>query len=178
MSASLQGQDQYKSYKPSLIQLLNHIDKPTTPYTTQTQFTADRLLQITDKQVYEWLAIRAYGVPNPGAEDKPTFARSNSIQYSKKAVSYFMPNKNTQWCVALNSGNPTRSTLVNNLIKGIKKKEVRKEGKALMARRPLEIDEFRQLIKKRVASFLITSLHSQRSIDATTGTKRDLVKLA
>ena len=59
-----------------------------------------------------------------------------------------MPNKNTQWCVALNSGNPTRSTLVNNLIKDIKQKEVRKEGKVLMARRPLEIDEFRHLIKK------------------------------
>ena len=54
--------------------------------------------------------------------------------FSKKSASFFMPNKNTQWCVMNKCGNPTRSTLVNELIKMMKKKEVRKQGKPSQSR--------------------------------------------
>jgi len=46
----------------------------------------------------------------------------------------------------INCGNPTRSVLVLDLIKAVKKKEVRKQGKASAARRPLEAQEFTNTI--------------------------------
>ena len=42
-----------------------------------------------------------------------------------------------------NQGNRTRSIEINNLIKQVKKKEVRKQGAPSHARRPMKTDEFR-----------------------------------
>ena len=44
-------------------------------------------------------------------------------------------------------GDPTRSVSVNELIKKVKKSEVRKLGKASCARRPLDVDKFKWIIK-------------------------------
>ena len=136
-----------KNYKPCLVQLMNYLDSPNPRYSIETEFDEARLLSITDKEVYSWLCMKAYGKADVTSEDNPIGARSNSIHFLKKAVSFFMPNKNTQWCVRNKCGNPTRSTLVNELIKMMKKKEVRKQGKPSQARRACEIDEFRQLVK-------------------------------
>jgi hypothetical protein len=40
-----------------------------------------------------------------------------------------MPNKLASWNSLIRCGNPTRSIPVNELIKAVKKKEVRKQGK-------------------------------------------------
>jgi len=53
-----------------------------------------------------------------------------------------------------NSGNPTHSILVNDLIKKIKKMEVRKEGVTSKARRSMELGEFCELIKRLRSSEL------------------------
>jgi len=52
-----------------------------------------------------------------------------------------MPLRLSTWNVMINCGNPTRSVLVLDLIKAVKKKEVRKQGKASAARRPLALLE-------------------------------------
>ena len=44
------------------------------------------------------------------------------------------------------TGNPTKSIEVNNLVKKVQKLEVRKQGKASQARRPLTLDEFRFVV--------------------------------
>ena len=131
-----------KSYKPCLVHLMNYLDSPNPPYTVETELDEERLLQITNKEVYGWLCTKVYGKADATSEDNPIGARSNSIHFLKKTVSFFMPNKNTQWCVMNKCGNPTRSTLVNELIKMMKKREVRKQGKPSQARQPCEIDEF------------------------------------
>jgi hypothetical protein len=71
----------------------------------------------------------AFGTANPGADDSPTGCRSSTIEVAKKAISYYMLNQLMPWNSQTRTGNPTRSTKVNDLIKLIKKKEVRKEGK-------------------------------------------------
>ncbi|ETP22309.1 hypothetical protein F441_04349 [Phytophthora nicotianae CJ01A1] len=43
-------------------------------------------------------------------------------------------------------GNPTRSEAINQLIKTVKRFEVRREGVLSSARRPIEYDEFRDLL--------------------------------
>ena len=58
-----------------------------------------------------------------------------------------MPNRLMQWNVETGTGNPTRSVQVNELIKWVKKLEVRKQGKASSARRAIEAPEFEQTIE-------------------------------
>ena len=51
------------------------------------------------------------------------------------------------WDPIRKEGNPTRSSEVNDVITKVKKFEVRKEGVVSKARRPLEYDEFINLMK-------------------------------
>ncbi len=64
-----------------------------------------------------------------------------------------MTNKVVSWNVQMNTGNPTRSIPVNEIIKNVKKEEVRKRGKPTVVRRPLELVEFEKLL---------TMLHSEK----------------
>ena len=51
------------------------------------------------------------------------------------------------WNVETKTGNPTRSVPVNQLIRRVKKDEVRKRGKSSCARRPLEYEEFEKMVE-------------------------------
>eukprot|EP00957_Ditylum_brightwellii_P189434 14418576-Ditylum_brightwellii.AAC.1 len=64
-----------------------------------------------------------YGKDNLSLEDNPTFGQSSSLEYYKKALSFFMPCQLEVWNVTTKSSNPTRSVDVNNLIKAVRKKE-------------------------------------------------------
>jgi hypothetical protein len=68
------------------------------------------------------------------------------LMYYKKAISNFMPNKLMPWNAISREGNPTRSIDMNDLIKALLKKEVWKQGTPSNADRPLEEQEFNQLI--------------------------------
>ena len=70
------------------------------------------------------------------------------MEYAKKAISYFMPNKLMKWDQKNYSGNPQKSVTVNELIKRINIAEVRREGKDSAARRPMELMEFAEIIKR------------------------------
>ena len=118
-------------------------------YDEEHDFSIQELGRITPHDVYRWLAFKAYGNEDPGPDDKPTRARSDSLMYWKKALSYFMPNRISPWNVLANppSGNPTRSKEVNDLIKAVKKKETRKQGKKSKSDRPFEKAEYSQAIR-------------------------------
>ena len=91
-------------------------------YPSNKTFTQMELLQIQPEDIYKWFAYRAYGTETPGEEDTP-FLRVASLAYSKKAISFWMPNNNQPWSIdsstGKGSGNPTRSKLVNGLIKAM-----------------------------------------------------------
>jgi hypothetical protein len=55
--------------------------------------------------------------------DKPQFARSESLKYYKKALSSYMPDKGKAWDPISETGNPTKSTPVKELIKAIQRQE-------------------------------------------------------
>jgi hypothetical protein len=57
-----------------------------------------------------------------------------------------MPNRIQGWDCVNNTGNPTKSKEVNELIKHVKKKEVRKLGKAPATKRALTQAEFRAIL--------------------------------
>ena len=95
-------------------------------YAKNTQFTDAQLLEIRPNQLVRFMCLLAYGVEVPGDNDRPTNRRASGLAFAKKALSYFMPNKNMQWNVETQAGNPTMSVAVNDLIKRIRREEVRK----------------------------------------------------
>jgi hypothetical protein len=88
---------------------------------------------------------KAYGTPEPNPDANPAQARSSSLEYWKKAISFYMPNLLMPWNAVSGQGNPTRSIEVNTLIKKVKKKEVGKQGVPSKARRAVTHDEFRRM---------------------------------
>ena len=116
-----------------------------TDYAKDHVFSQQRLSELTPEDLLRWMNIKTYGVAEPPDDANPTLARSNSIKFWKKSLSHFMPNKLTPWNELANVGNPTRSTLINKLIKDVKKKEVWKQGAPSQARRSSAIAEFRRV---------------------------------
>ena len=116
-------------------------------YTNTHLFSDDALLETTPEQLVKYFCLKVYGVAEPTPEMRPTQGRSNSILFAKKAISYFMPNKLETWSIRAKSGNPTRSVLVNNLVKAIKKMEVRRQGAPSQARRALLAAEYESIIR-------------------------------
>ena len=58
-----------------------------------------------------------------------------------------MPRNKTIWDPIQKEGNPTQSSEVNDVITKVKKFKVRREGVVSKARRPIEYDEFIDLMK-------------------------------
>jgi hypothetical protein len=146
-----------KSYRSSLIRCFNLAKGTSHPRTYRP--TEEELFTLTPEHIYAFLATKAYGVPNPSPTAHPTNGRSASLEFAKKAISYFMPNRLMVWNQQTRVGNPTRSNIVNELIKRVKKQEVRRQGRTSQARRPLEEAEFRELIRRVHAS---GPAHTQR----------------
>jgi hypothetical protein len=122
---------------------------PTPRYTKEDRFAPKFLLYLTPTQIYQWLCHLAFGKPNPNMEvDRPIYARSSTVEHYKKSVSYYMPHRLTAWNWTTNppSGNPTKSLEVNNLVKAMKKFEVRKEGVEPNAKRDFTAEEVRCLL--------------------------------
>ncbi|KAL8008308.1 hypothetical protein Plhal703r1_c02g0009601 [Plasmopara halstedii] len=131
-------------YQSILVQFMSFRDGRA--YDMKTTFTTQELVQITPNDICRWLNMCAYGAEEPTDKMKPIHARSSTIMNAKKSLSAFMPRKSVPWDPIRQEGNPTRSDSVNMLIKQIKKAEVRKEGVASSARRPLEYMEFLSLL--------------------------------
>jgi len=109
-------------------------------------FRPEMLVLVKPHDLYKWLAFKAYGTEVPGPNDNPTFGRSSSLMYYKKAISYYMPHRLIHWNFETQSGNPTKSIDVNDLIKAVIRKETRQLGKKSQARRPFEKEEFIQVV--------------------------------
>jgi hypothetical protein len=134
-------------YEGCLRELMSHFhNRVDRPYDRSHQFTAEQLNGLKPVDIYKWMCLKAYGKEDPGPDDNPTYGRASSLEYYKKAISHFMPNKLMAWNVISQVGNPTRSTEVNSLIKAVRKKEVRKQGKPSSADRAFEKNEFDEVI--------------------------------
>ena len=101
------------------------------------------------QQIVRHMKLKVYGTPDPSHDANPTKGRALSLGFMKKAISFFMPNRLTKYNELANPpvGNPTMSVAVNDFIKFIKRKEVRKQGRPSQARKPFEAPECEKLIE-------------------------------
>ena len=79
-------------------------------------------------------------------QQKDTEGRSSSHEFVKKFLSHFVPDKLQSWNIRRKEGNPTRSVAVNNLIKLVKKNQVRHQGKKSQACTPFTEKEYKHLM--------------------------------
>ena len=137
--------DNRKAYKAILVKFMSYRDN--VQYRKTHEFSKPHLLTITADQVRRYFCKQAYGTETPIKDvDFPTLNRANTLGYWKKAISSFMPNQNMTWNCIRDEGNPTRSQEVLDVIKDIKKYEVRKQGAPSQARRNATDGEMRQVL--------------------------------
>jgi hypothetical protein len=130
-------------YKATLDNLMSFVHG--CEYTRDRTYEKGELRELIPLQILHWMNLRTFGVTDPALDANPTLARSNSLEFYKKSISFFMPNRLIVWVSGRNEGNPTRSNEVNNLIKRVRKKEVRKQGVAPQCRRAMTETEFRTM---------------------------------
>ena len=137
---------QLDRYHAVLVEFMRH--KNNVNYPKEYRFSDQELGTITPDDIYRWMCLKAYQKYDPSPTDRPIHARSSSLLYWKKAISYYMPNGNASWNCLANPpcGNPTKSKEVNDLIRGVRKMETRKQGKKSNADRAMEPSEFEQSI--------------------------------
>ena len=128
------------SYKKILDNFLSYIDN--TSYTIHTNYSNERLLQISPEDICRYFNYKAYDVQEPNDFDRPLKCRANTLLFYKKAISYFMVRRNMIWDPIRKEGNPTRSDGINKLINKVLLHEVRGEGVRSKAKRPIEYEEF------------------------------------
>jgi hypothetical protein len=123
-----------RKYQPYLIHCMSYLhDRLHNPYPKDTIFTKEELLAIQPHHIRKWMNLRAYGEATPNANAHITGCHSNSLLKAKQAISFYMPNKHVPWMEGTGGnpggGNPTCHISINVLIKKIKKKECRGQGK-------------------------------------------------
>ena len=115
-------------------------------YPKDWEFSNEELVPITPEMIYQWFAYQVFGKENPSPEDNPTGGKSNSLLAYKKMLTFFMVNHLPLWDEMHQHGNPTKSSIVNDLISFVKKKEMRGQGKESKADRAFEHSEFQQVL--------------------------------
>jgi len=85
-------------------------------YQEQQNFTVKQLQVIAPLNVYCYLCLWTYSNADPRPEDLPIVVQSSTLEYNKKAISYFMPNHRRNWEEHSQTGNPMCSNLVNTIL--------------------------------------------------------------
>ena len=136
-------QQQNPAYQGYLVQFMSYLHDM--QYDKDTLFDQESLI-VTPDDIIRWMCVKSFGVEYPELEDRPTLCRSSSLEVYKKALSWYMPNRIQAWDCISNRGNPTKSTQVNELIKHVKRMEVRKQGRPPSTKRALTQAEFRAIL--------------------------------
>ena len=132
------------NYRGILISFMSYNDN--VRYGNDFEFTPAHLGEVTAGDVLAWFNFKAFGTDVPTDAHRPIHARANSLKHWKKAISYYMPNRNVPWDELNGRGNPTRSAGLNDMIRRVIRFEARGQGVPSQARRPLKQAEFRSVL--------------------------------
>ena len=128
------------SYDAILLKMVGYLDGVV--YPKGTVISRERLETITPADLMRYFNKITFDDEDPDDDTSPT-VRSSSLEFYKKALSFYMPNRMMVWNEISNCGNPPRCTLINDLIKRVKKMEVRKQGVPSRARHPMNHEEYK-----------------------------------
>jgi hypothetical protein len=121
------------AYKPYLLEFMAFYHERVQPYPRETVFEQDILVGIKPRDIERWMCKKVYGVPDPGLDDHPIHGRSSSLEFYKKALSYFMPNKRMGWNEVTQAGNLTKSSEIIDQIKKSEKRGSLEDRKEILS---------------------------------------------
>lgn len=75
---------------------------------TNHTFPDAELIEITDRDVRDFMNVMAFGTTTPSNDARPTM-RADYLLGFKSAISLFMPRQDTNWDPVNRAGNPTKS---------------------------------------------------------------------
>ena len=133
------------SYHAILLKIVGHLDGVV--YLKGVVISRERLETITPADLMRYFNKITFDDEDPDDDTSPT-VRSSLLEFYKKALSFYMPNRMMVWNEISNCGNPTRCTLINDMIKRVKKMEVRKQGVPSRARRPMTHEVYKATLVK------------------------------
>jgi len=121
--------------------LKHHGNLTAYPPKTTPVFSEAELILLTPIDVVRYMSFCAYNTATPGPDDRPLNWRSDTAEFAKKAISYYMPNSGSWNTVG--HGNPTKSREVHQFIQRLKRHQVRQQGRPSTARHDLTLAEFK-----------------------------------
>ena len=115
------------TYRSTFLRFMQYTNK--IAYPKDYVFSIEELAAITPQHVHAWFCYKTFGKDNYEPGDKPMFAMQNAIKGWKKHISFFLNAiTNQPWNDQLKTGNPTKSTIINDLIAIVGQKETRGLG--------------------------------------------------
>jgi hypothetical protein len=129
-----------RAYKAIHVKFLSFLDG--TKHPRDYEATDERFLKIQDTYVVRFMNWEAYHEEAPDVDVRPTYCCGSNLLSHKRDISHFMPRQLMTWDSVNNMGNPTRSLKVLKAINDVKKFEVRRQGTPTQVRRPIEYEEF------------------------------------
>ena len=125
----------YKSILDSLISFVHEVETER-KYDNDREYTNEELLQVTPNHGLKWMLLCTFGSTDVGVISDTTrpMVRANTLQFWKKSISFFMPDRLQALSTGRGEGNPTKCLEVNDLIKKVKRLEARKQGASSQTR--------------------------------------------
>ena len=99
----------YFSYLCKCMSLKHHGNLTAYPPKTTPVFSEAELILLTPIDVVRYMSFCAYNTATPGPDDRPLNWRSDTAEFAKKAISYYMPNSGS-W----NTVGDRKSTRLNS----------------------------------------------------------------
>lgn len=115
-------------------------------YNAETNWTEDQLNSIRPNDIARFFLLEAYGKEDVGEGDRPGEKRGNTLKAYKNKISMFMLS-GEKWNATMQTGNPTQSKAVNNVLNRVFRFEARGEGKSSKATRAFTLAEVEQLLQ-------------------------------
>ena len=78
------------AYSSVLLRMINYLDGVT--HLTGYEVPRDRIALLTPKDLMRWFNFQVFGTETP-ADDANPVSRSTSVEFWKKALSFFMTNR-------------------------------------------------------------------------------------
>ena len=129
---------QVHKYRAILHKFMEHKNKK--KYKKGKKFSDRECLNVSPEDIYKYMCYQTYGKNNASNDDTP-LKRVETIEFTKKALSFFMPSCQ-EWDPKSKSGNPTKSKIISQFMNALKVKQVRSLGQPSRARCPLTQKEF------------------------------------
>jgi hypothetical protein len=125
-----------------------YIDKdPGGDYPRTMEWNQEQLLATVTDAIARYFKQLAYCTSTTGPNDMPTHCRSTKLKQYKKAISFYMPNKISEWDVRLALGNPTKLVPLNDVVSTVRKMDCRKQGRPSCAKWDMKREEYHMTMR-------------------------------